>query len=185
MGKLIGYIYKNIVHIIGTLLVSIFFVFLIIPALTSLEFVKTFFGNTANESFIAITAIVLFSAIYSWGWARNLWEKYKNTWGLETPQIVYLDYIFLFIVFSILLTTLFQTESIPSLSAGFKAFTSINLMILLGWFLSSYYIEKNKKENSDVEDIDIHSLSDEPISSDKQDLLGRGKFIEDLYITIG
>lgn len=181
MGKLMGYVYKNMVHIIGTLLVSIFFVFLIIPTLTSLEFVKTFFSNTAKEPFIAITAFVLFSAMYSWGWARNLWEKYKNTWGLETPQIVYPDYICLFIVFSILLVALFQTESIPSLSAGFKTFASINLIILLGWFLSSYFIRKNKEKNDNVEDTDIHSLSDEPISSDKQDLLGRGKFIEDLY----
>jgi len=179
--KLMGYIYKNIVHIIGTLLVSIFFVFLIIPALMRLEFVTTFFGNNAKEPFIAVTALVLFSAMYSWRWMRNLWEKYKNTWVLEAPRIVYPDYTLLFIVFSILLTALFQTESIPSLSAGFKAFASINLMILLGWFLSSYFIGKKKRESDNVEDFDIHSLSDEPISSDKQDLLGRGKFIEDLY----
>lgn len=181
MEKLKSYIYKNIVRIIGTLLVSIFFVFLIIPALMSLEFVKTFSNTTAKEPFIAITAFVLFCAIYSWGWARSLWEKYKNTWGLETPQIVYPDYISLFIFFSILLIALFQTESVPSLSVGFKVFASINLMVLLGWFLSSYFIGKNKKKNDDAEDIDIHSLSDEPISLDKQDLLGRGKFIEDLY----
>ncbi|MBI1810430.1 MAG: hypothetical protein HYR78_00560, partial [Nitrospirae bacterium] len=181
MEKLKGYIYKNIVRIIGTLLVSIFFVFLIIPALMSLEFVKTFSNTTAKEPFIAITAFVLFCAIFSWGWARSLWEKYKNTWGLETPQIVYPDYISLFIFFSILLIALFQTESVPSLSVGFKVFASINLMVLLGWFLSSYFIRKNKVKNDDAKDFDIHSLSDEPISSDKQDLLGREKFTEDLY----
>lgn len=181
MKKLISYICKNTVHIIGIILVSIFFVFLIIPALTSLKFVKTFFNNTAKEPFIAITALVVFSAIYSWGWARNLWDKYKNTWGLKTPQIVYPDYISLFIVFSILLITLFQTESILSLSAEFKTFASVNLMILLGWLLSSYFIRKHNGENVDAEDIDIHTLSDEPISSDKQDLLKRWEFVEALY----
>ncbi|MCL4457841.1 MAG: KAP family NTPase [Nitrospirae bacterium] len=175
------YIYRNIVHIIGTLLVSIFFVFLIIPTLTSLKFVKIFFSSTAKEPFIAITAFVLFSAIYSWGWTRNLWEKYKNTWRLQPLQIVYPDYIFLFSGFSVLLIALFQNASIPSLSATFKSFASINLMIFLGWFLSSYFIGKKKDKSDNVENVDIHSLSDEPISSDKQDLLGREKFIEDLY----
>lgn len=180
MEKLKSYIYKNIVHIIGSLLMSIFFVFLIIPAFTSLKFVKTFSSNTSKELFIAITAFVLFCAIYSWGWARSLWEKYKNTWKLGMPQIVYPEYILLFIFFSISLIALFQTESIPSLSAESKAFANINLMILLGWFLSSYYIKKSRGKNGDA-DIDSHSLSDVPILSDKQDLLGRGKFIEDLY----
>ena len=141
---------------------------------------KKLLSGTAKDPFIAITAFVLFSIIYSWIRTQNLWQRYKNTWKLEKPPFIYLDYIGLFIVFSILLTALFQTKSIPSLSSEFKAFVSLNLILLLGWFLSSYFWEKKKQEKDDS-NIDIHSLSDEPIQFTKQDLLGREKFIEDLY----
>jgi len=180
MKKLKDYIFKNILYIIGTFLVSIFFVFLIFPVLINLEFVKNFLSGTVKEPFIAITALVLLFIIYSWPEAQNLWQRYKKIHKLEKPPFIYLDYIVLFIIFSILLIILFQTRSIPNLSSQFKVFISLNLIFIIGWFLSSFFWKK-KKGLQKVTNIDIHSLSDEPIQFAKQDLLEREKFIGDLY----
>jgi len=174
------YIFKNILRIICTFLVSIFFVFLIFPVLINLEFVKNFLSGTVKEPFIAIMALVLFFTIYSWPEAQNLWQRYKNIYKLEKPPFIYLDYIVLFIIFSILLIVLFQTKSIPNLSLQFKVFISLNFIFIIGWFFSSYYWKK-KKGTQKVSNIDIHSLSDEPIQFAAQDLLGREKFVGGLY----
>lgn len=180
MKELMDYILKIILRIIGIILVSIFFVFLLFPVLINLKFVNDFLSKTAIEAFIAITALVLFFIGCTWARAKNLWQRYKNTYKLEKPLFIYPDYILLFIIFSALLITLFQTKSIPNPSSEFKVFAYLNLILIGGWLLSSYFWKKKKKEQKEVLNIDIYSLSDEPIKFVEQDLLGREKFIGDL-----
>lgn len=159
---------------------SIFLAFLIFPALINLDFVKGFLIETRKEIFIAITAIVLLLTMYSWEKARNLWQRYKNTHALEKPPFVWLDWIFLFIFSSALLIALFQKQCIPTLSLRFKVFASINLTLIVVWFLSTYFWKEKKKEIKPLK-TKTYELSDESIQFAEQDLLGRGKFIEDLY----
>ena len=113
------------------LLLSIFFVFLILPALTRLNFIKIFLTNPETDTLIAITALVLFLLILSWGNLQKLWQRYKNTYDLEDPPFIYVDYIVLFISFSAFLIILFQAEyiSIPSISLKFKAFALLILYL--------------------------------------------------------
>lgn len=180
MKKLINHIIRNFYYLIGTFLISIFFVFLIFPILINLEFVKNFLSGTAKEPFIGITALVLLFIIYSWARARGLWQRYKNIYKLEKPPFVYLDYIVSFIIFSGVLIVLFESESITDLSLEFRVFGRLNFISIIGWFLSSYFWKK-KEEEKEISNIDPYSLSDEPIQSIEQDLLGRKKFIEDLH----
>ncbi|MBA7662598.1 hypothetical protein ES703_70627 [subsurface metagenome] len=181
MKKLMDYIFINISHIVVIILVSVFFVFLIFPALINLEFIRNFLSATAKEPFIGITALALLFLIYSWTRAQSLWQRYKNIHKLEKPPFVYPDYIVLFIVFSGILIALFQANAIPNMSLEFRVFASFNLIFIIACFLSSYFWKK-KKEEREISNIDItYSLSDEPIQFDKQDLLGREKFIGDLY----
>jgi len=181
MKKFIKYIIKNVQQIFYILLLSIFFVFLIFPALTRLDFIKNFPINPATDTLIAITSLVLFLLILSWGNLQKLWQRYKNTYDLEDPPFVYIDYTVLFISFSAFLIILFQAEyiSIPSISIKFKAFASINFIFIIGWILLSFYW-KDKKEEQTILNKDKYSLYDEPIQFLEQDLLGREKFIEDL-----
>ena len=181
MKKLLKYIIKNVWQIIYVLLLSIFFVFLIFSALTRLDFIKYFPINPATDTLIAITALVLFLLILSWKKFQKLWQRYKNTYDLEGPPFIYIDYMVLFISFSALLIILFQAEyiSIPNISLKFKAFASINFIFIISWFLSSFYWKREKKEQL-ISNKDKYSLYDEPIQFLEQDLLGREKFIEDL-----
>jgi len=162
-----------------SILFSVFFALLIFPVLINLEFVKDILGGTARHPFMAVTALILLVIVYSWTGAQNLWEKYKNTHKLEKPPFTYLDHIVIFVVFSAFLITLFRREFVGNLSSEFSVFAVFNSVCILGWFLSSYFWKK-KKEEKRVSNIDIHSLSDEPIQFMEQDLLGREKFIEGL-----
>jgi len=93
------YFLENILHVIGITLASTFFTFLFFPALMNLESVKGFLSGTKKETFIAVTALVLFLVIYSWPRAQNFWERYKNVWKLEKPVFTYADGIVLFVIF--------------------------------------------------------------------------------------
>ena len=181
MKKILKYILKNIWQIIYVLLLSIFFAFLIFPALIRLDFIKNFPINPATNILIAITALVLFLLILFWKKFQKLWQRYKNTYDLEDPPFIYIDCVVLFISFSIFLIILFQTEyiSISNISLKFEVFTFINFIFIIGWILSSFYW-KDKKEEQKILNKDKYSLYDEPIQFLEQDLLGRGKFIEDL-----
>lgn len=182
MKIFINYIIKNIHHVIYVLLVSIFFMFLIFPALIRLDFIKYFPINPATDALIAIATLVLFLLILSWGNLQKLWQRYKNTYDLEDPPFIYIDYIVLFISFSAFLIILFQAEyiSILNISLKFKVFLSINFIFVIIWFLSSFYW-KPKKVKKPISNKDKLSLSEEAIQFPEQDLLDRGKFIEDLH----
>lgn len=169
----------HIIRIICCILFSIFFVLLIFPVLINLEFVKDILGGTARHPFMAVTALILLVIVYSWTGAQNLWERYRNTHKLEKPPFTYLDHIVIIVIFSAFLIARFRAEFVPKLSSEFKVFAALNSAFIVGWFLSSYFWKKKKKEK-EVSHIDIYSLSDEPIQFMEQDSLGREKFVEDL-----
>ena len=181
MKIFINYIIKNIKHVFYVLLLSIFFVFLIFPLLIRLHFIESFLIEPSPNTLIAITGLILFFLIFSWGKYQKLWQRYRNTYNLENPPFIYIDYIASFISFSAILIILFQTEyiSIPNISLKFKIFASINFIFIISWLLSSFYWKREKKEQL-ISNKDKYSLYDEPIQSLKQDILGREKFIEDL-----
>jgi len=181
MKIFINYIIKNIQHVIYVLLLSTFFAFLIFPLLIRLHFIENLLVEPSLDTLIAITGLILFFLILSWKKYQKLWQRYKNTYDLEDPPFIYMDYIVLFVSFSAFLIILFQAEyiSIPSISLKFKAFASVNFIFIIGWILLTFYW-KYKEEEHPILKKDKYSLFDEPIQFLKQDLLGRGKFIENL-----
>lgn len=181
MKILLNYIIKNVQQIIYILLISIFFAFLVFSALIQLDFINDFPTNPATDTLIAITGLILFFLISSWKKFQKLFQRYKNTYELEDPPFIYMDYIVLFVSFSAFFIILFQAEyiSILSISLKFKVFAFINFILIIGWIISSFHW-KLKKEEHPILKKDKYSLFDEPIQFLKQDLLGREKFIEDL-----
>lgn len=174
-----NYFSKNFKHIMGTFLITIFFVFFIFSFLINLEFFKNLFFETSIGFGISFTAIILVVLIYSWEKASDLWLRYRNKNKLENPPFVFLDFIFFFIIFSTLLICIFQNHHIPYFSLKFHVFLLINMMSILTWFLTSYFWKKKTKMG--IRKIEKYSLSDEPIQFEEQDLLGRKKFVDDLY----
>jgi len=181
MKKFIKYIIKNVQQFVYILLVSIFFVFLIFPALARLDFVKNFPINPATDTLMAITALVLFLLIFSRGRLKKILQRCINTYNLEDPPSLYLLNIFLFIFICTLLIILFQNEyiSIPNISLKFIVFSSINFILVIIWFFSSFDWNP-KKARKNISNKDKFSLSEEAIQFPEQDLLDREKFIEDL-----
>ena len=179
MKKLINYIIKNILYFIKNILLSIAFVFLILPIFTNLGFVKVILKETSKEIFIGITSVILFFLICSWGQAKKLWQRCKNTYRLKEPPFIFPYHIVFFIIFSVLLVLIFQRKIFCNISSEFKIFFVFNSLLLIIWFLTSYfYKEKNEKEDIKIEK---QLLSDEPIQDEEQDLLNRKKFVDDLY----
>lgn len=171
------------IHTIGAVLMAIIFAFLIFPILLNLEFVKTLLSTPDKGFLTAITALILFLLVYSWGVVQNMWQRYKNTYRLPSPPIIYLNHLILFIIlficFSYLFIVLFQPLRGLIISPEFTYFFIINAIFIMIWFLSSCFFAR--KETKADTDIDIYSLSDEPIQFVEQDLLGREKFIDNLY----
>ena len=149
MKKLLNYIIKNVQQIFYVLLLSIFFVFLIFPALIQLDFIKNFLINPKTDTLIAITGLILFFLIISWKKFQKLWQRYKNTYDLEVPPFIYIDYIVLFVSFIAFLIILFQAEyiSILSISLKFMYFVFINFILILGWVISSFHWKHKKGEH--------------------------------------
>jgi len=179
MQNFIKYIIKNILKITSILLLSIFFVFLIFPVLFQLNFIDGLLNKPLTNHLIAITALILFFLILSWKRIQELFQRYKNTYNLKETSLIWVDYIVLFIFFSILLIILFQNKYTTNVSYKFCIFLLVNLFFVLIWILSSYYW-KDKREKQTILNKDKYSLFDEPIQFMEQDLLGREKFIEDL-----
>jgi len=71
-----NYFSKNLKHIIGTLLITMFFVFFIFPFFINLEFFKNlFFTEASIEFFISFTAIILCKlATYNMLATKNIME---------------------------------------------------------------------------------------------------------------
>jgi predicted KAP-like P-loop ATPase len=181
MKKLLNYITKNVQQIVCILLLSIFFVFLIFPIFTQLDIVKNFPINPPMDALIAISAMILLLLILTSGRMKKLLHRCKNTYNLEYPPSLYPLNIFLFILFFILLIIRFQNEyiSVLNISLKFIVFLSVNFILVITWFFSSFNWNP-KKERKNMLNKDKFSLSEEAIEFPEQDLLDRKKFIEDL-----
>ena len=180
MKKLSNYLVRNLSWLIVSIIISNIIAFFIFPWIINFEFARIILSQTTKGIFILITLLILLFFILFWSKAKKLWKRYKNTYKLEKPPFIYLDGIFLVIVLDILLIALFQKQSIPNLSLEFIIFISFNSILLLVWFLSILFCEI-KKDEEEYLDKDKYALSDEPIQFADQDLLGREKFIDDLY----
>ncbi|MFA5033498.1 MAG: P-loop NTPase fold protein [bacterium] len=166
------------------LLLSIFITCLILLIWINCGLIKNFSNKIIS---VAISSLLLFFLFHSWSKTQEFWQKYKNTKQLNRQVLSSLNCIILTIFFSfIFLLTCFLIyfpKPIPIFMGGntFKLI-ALNFIFVFIWFLSSYLW--NKKAGTNTKEENIFSLSDEPIETSKQDLFGRGKFIEDFHNSI-
>ena len=140
------YYSSNIIHILCTVLVSVFFVLLVFPFIINLEFIKKFLNTTDRETFVALTAIISLCFICLWHRTQNFFIRYKNTYKLETPAFIYIDHLILFVITSTVLIISFQHNAIPYLSSEFKFFVIINITLFTIWFLLAYYWKNRNRK---------------------------------------
>jgi len=180
--KLVKYIFVNWRYFVISFLLSAFFVFLIFPILVNAGYLRNPLKGSTTETFVGITSLILILLISLWSKARRFWQRYRNTHNLEKPPFIYCDGLFLFLISSALFIVLFHSQPID-FSTEFKQWVTINIGLILAWFFTSYFW-KETESSGQSSGIDRDSLSDEPIQSLDQDLLGRKVFIEDLYKAI-
>jgi len=166
----------SIFSVIKILLLSIAFVFLFLPVFIHLEPIKRFLMETNKDLFIGFTVLILLFLVCFWPKAQDLCRRYKNLYKLKNPPFTHLAGIVLFIILSSLIAY-FHIKAI-SLSSEFRYFAVFNIASIIVWFFSSYFWNKKPKEMKIRQpDTTIYSLSDAPIESMEQDLLGREQFI--------
>lgn len=133
---------------------------------------------------LLITSVLLLT----WPRIARFWSRYRRTQSLTRPPLQLID-VFVVGAFSFTLVSwaVVKTYStVPQLSYGIKVFLSEVGGVIFLWFLSSWlwgiYREKV------VEDIrpvisgqEIGQYSDDPITHESQDLLGRIDFVDGLY----
>ncbi len=165
-----------------TVLVAIISVTLIFPLLLKLPFITGFFESTSIELFIGITAIILAILLFSWEKMNLYWKKYRATKETGNFSLVSVEIIGLYFIITGVLSILkscfiSKKDIVPSFE--FIIFIAINSIFFLAWFFKSFHY----KEKTSLLIVNVESLTDldEPITSPKQDILRREKFVKDLY----
>jgi len=165
-----------------TVLVAVISVTLVFPFLLKLPFITGFFGSTSIELFIGITAIILAILLFSWEKMNQYWKKYKATKETGNFPLVSVEIIGLYFIITEVLSILkscfiSKKDIVPSFE--FILFIVINSIFFLAWFFKSFHY----KEKTSLLIVNVESLTDldEPITSPKQDILRREKFVKDLY----
>jgi len=182
MYKVLNYVKENFWNILSAFLASIFFVFVVFPFLVNLKFIKSTINSTSITFYIGISSFCWWFLISLWKRVQKFLEKYKNNlFKLEKIPFVYYDSIFMFVFFSFVIIIIWRHEFILNNSSEFELFLLVNSILFFIWFLSALFYQK-KPMQLNVPKISANiPLVDEPIESPEQDLLGREKFIKDLY----
>lgn len=171
---------QNARRMLCVLLAATVFVSLVFPYVARADSIRKLISATAIQPFVGLSAILFLLLIFSWDSARVLWERYRNSWELENPTLLAPDFIALFFFFSILMILALQRHWLPMPSLQFLAFAALNATLTLGWFLTSFHWHENTSPEL-PSNVDLYAVSDAPIESLEQDLLGRGEFVEALY----
>ncbi len=125
-------------------------------------------------------ALILLMLILSYKRLCNLWHRYKNTKIIDKKNLLYPDYISLFLIFTIVFflrnkLTIFFVQTLEV-----QAFSIAVIVMVLFWLIASYSNKKHDRTETQ-NNTNKYSLLDEPIIYEAQDLFGRSEFIEGLY----
>lgn len=174
---------ENIRKIVLMFLLSLISVFLVLSWLLKQKIIINLIQSHSLELFIGLTSLNLVLLIQCWKKGQRYWIKYRETKKTEKFPLIFIELLaiyLIFTVFSVFLymhTPAFKFSIVPS--KEFNFFIIVNVLFFLIWFFSGFHCKQKSPEKS--KKITEESLLDEPITTLKQDLLRRGKFVDDLY----
>ena len=178
---------ENWISLVAIILISLFFVLSIIPILSFivetkiLEKSEDLIKVDTFKITIGINCLILFILLITWEDLSLYLQRYKRTRGLKVSVLLSLEYIILFLVFSLALFLIFQNEYLPNELTRNVGLFYLNIIFVLCWFCSACIF---KKKQTPLKRKEINPLSDEPIEYIEQDKLDRKKFVEDLFDSI-
>ncbi|KJR41506.1 KAP family P-loop domain protein [Candidatus Magnetoovum chiemensis] len=181
MEKLPSRIKENLWHIISALLAAVSFVFLFLPLLLKIDVLNELIQSTSIGPFVGLTALIIIILIYSWERLQNFWERYRNTYKLEKPPFIYHNSFVSSFTVSIYLSLLIAQSSLYFI---WLPMLIVIIIVIAFKFISGYYSKKeeqtnNPKVGNDKTQEESSLNHDEPIKYQKEDSLGREKFIHD------
>ena len=192
---MLKYLMRNFFHIAGLFLLAVFTVFFLCPLLLKYEISKKVLGYSHDEPFMAFTALIAYCIVNRWVFGIKLWQRYINSYKLEKLPLLYPDYLVIFISFVGLLTIKCYASWDVKITPQVKSFIISNSVFIFTWLVGTYCWSwmKNypilnisinlpwRKIKLQAADQDKYSLADEAITDIGDDLLGREKFVNDLY----
>lgn len=158
------------------LLLAVISVFLIFPLILKIKFMRNLIQSTSIKLLAGITSIIVFILILTWQGAQKFWKRYRATRDTKRFPLISVELLFIYILFTACLSFIF-VDIAPS--AEFWIFLGTNFLFISGWAISSRYYKATEKAKEAPRSSE--TISDEPIYLPEQDLLRRGKFVDDLY----
>jgi predicted KAP-like P-loop ATPase len=171
---------EGVLKIFCAVLFSCFLSFVILPFLFKLDISKKILGLNDNKFFIGVSAFTICILLISWNNMNKFWKKYKETYRIEQPNILYIDLFAVIITGSFIFVFLFHQNEIANIPVKFMRYSFFNLLLFVSWFGSSFYWVKEDRAKKIAITQGEMSLSDSPIEYEEQDLLDRDLFIDNL-----
>ena len=182
MKRLTKYIYDNW----KWLAISIF-VGYSIPVLVALYFprswaetISTFSPSTSFYLLIGAYILALF-LVYSP--ARSFWSRYRRNFGLKEIPCTYLEPVLLCMATILTTALVFGRRLLGVISKSLVQWIIVVSALGVIWLFLVIWRKPIAAEDClpSTESLDSNFFPDEPIVREEDDLLGRGRFIQDLY----
>ncbi len=179
MKKFANYLKIHIILIFSIIFISII-TFTIAGFLIQRNFINLF---------LAITFSLLLIYLNTFKYLNRFWVRYRNTMRLKKAPFLFINGIIIFLCIVLILIAIFYPflfrrgiiERFLITSILSKIFIVINIFLLLIYLLLSIFLKLEFKKVSPKEEFDEYIYSDNPIKSEKQDILGRIEFVGTIY----
>jgi len=164
-----------------------FIIIFIIPFFLNIQKIKKFF-LIKSPPILLIIVILTFLFLLTYNRASNLWRKYKNNYKLKNPFFTYIDNIAVLLLSCLLFGLIFKERLFGNISFSPACLDILKILggFVIIWFICTYlglFISKEEKEEKKGVRVEEFTpiFSDEAITHESEDILGRKSFINDLY----
>lgn len=182
-SKLWNNIKTNWKWIIISLIIGQCFAFWVIPLILSITVIKSFFTLDISPTFILISAISFLLLFFAYKPSSDFWIRYKENFKLREVPFTYMDGLFVFSASTAISISIFYERILGDLSPSIPVkmlLTTWSILFVI-WCLTIKYKRRSPKGKPKVQSSSPDYFSDEPITDKSEDLLDRGKFVDDLY----
>src|SRR2546428_1227329 len=176
-------LWKNKEEVIGCILLGLLIGFIFLPSLL----VSSYFPLTVDlDLWPAWLIFAAFTILVFWlisEEASKLWGRYKKNYSLQNVPFAYPDKIALTLIVASL-GAYFHSDLLlqnVSVSLGGKTWLQITLTTFAVFAVFIYLKSRRVLKDKSVADEKRGFLTDEPIETEEEDLLGRLPFVEDLF----
>jgi predicted KAP-like P-loop ATPase len=151
---------------------------LIIPLVINFEPIKLFLSNPSPKHILSIIISVIVILLLTFNLNVQFVKKYINNFSLSIPSFVVVDYIFWILLSMLFLSIILFTEYFVGFSDKIWMYSLILIQIVIVYYLFSFVSILNPKFARKKENEIVDELSDNPINTMEDDLLGREDFVK-------